>query len=127
MELAGDERFDEVDFVLGDWAHYLRSSVNAEDIKALVAVMKPACMVRPKVKNATVIRPDASGNALVAFYKMLADDLPWEYDIYHSFDDAYAWFGIPTPDYHKNITLSSKPLAAPSNTHAPVPETKGSQ
>ncbi len=120
MEIAGDERFDYVDFVLGDWAHYRRSSVSQEDVKALVAVMKPACLIRPKVKNATVIRPDRSGNALVAFYKMLADDLPWDYDIFHSFDEAYAWFGIPTPDYHKNVVLTTHPESKPvSVRHTP--------
>lgn len=98
LDMSGDERLDTTHYILGDWSHYERSYISEEDIKTLIAVMKSVCKICPHVKNATVIRPDRSGNALVAFYKMLADDLPWKIEIFHDFHAAFNWFELPIPD-----------------------------
>lgn len=98
LEMAGDERLDTTHYILGDWSEYDHSYVSQEDVKTLVALMKSTCQICPRVKNAVVIRPDRSGNALVAFYKMLADDFPWEIEIFHKFEDAYDWFELPIPE-----------------------------
>ncbi len=105
LDIAGDERFDYTHYILGDWSQYEHSHVHQEDVKTLIAIMKSICKICPNVKNAVVIRPDRSGNALVAFYKMLADDLPWDIEIFHSFEEAYQWFKLPLPE-----ELSSRPL-----------------
>ncbi len=105
LVIAGSEKLDSTRFILGDWSEYERSIVSQEDIKALIAVMKSICKICPHAKNATVIRPDKTGNALVAFYKMLADDLPWKIEIFHDFDSAFRWFGQPTPKYLKGKSL----------------------
>ena len=99
LEIAGDERFDYAHFVLGDWSRYSRTEISQEDVRTLIAIMKSVTQICPYVKNATVIRPDGTGNALVAFYKMLGDTLPWEIEIFHTFDEAFAWFGIPRPPH----------------------------
>ncbi len=108
LAMAGDERLDTTHYILGDWSRYKHSKVNQEDVKTLIAVMKNVTHICPYAKNAVVIRPDRSGNALVAFYKMLADDLPWNIEIFHSFDAAFDWFGIPIPERLKGIQLSGE-------------------
>ncbi len=97
LEISGDERFDYTHFVLGDWSQYRHANVSQENVRRLVAVMKAVCQITPNVKNATVIRPDNTGNALFALYKMLADELPWQIEIFHSLEEAYDWFGISVP------------------------------
>ncbi|VUD61663.1 hypothetical protein TDB9533_02863 [Thalassocella blandensis] len=97
LEIAGDARFDYAQYVLGDWSKYTKTEISQEDVRTLIAIMKSVTQICPNVKNATVIRPDETGNALVAFYKMLGDVLPWQIEIYHTFDDAFAWFGIERP------------------------------
>lgn len=94
LSLAGEERFDSTRFVLGDWLHFEKAYVNDTDVKTLIAMMRTICQICPRVKNATVIRPDESGNALMAFYKMLADDLPWEIEIFPDLESAYSWLDM---------------------------------
>ncbi len=113
LAMAGDERLDTTHFILGDWSRYKHSKVDEEDVKTLIAVMKSVTHICPYAKNAVVIRPDRSGNALVAFYKMLADDLPWHIEIFHNFEEAFQWFGIPIPQKLKGIQLTGLPLAPP--------------
>jgi len=103
LDIAGDERFDFTRFVLGDWSSYRYTTIVEDDVRTLVAIMKSVCQICPHAKNATVIRPDSTGNALVAFYKMLADDLDWDIEIFHSFEEAYTWFGVDIPA-HKNFS-----------------------
>lgn len=111
LVIAGSEKMDYTRFILGDWSEYERSNVSQEDVKALIAVMKSVCKICPLARNAVVIRPDKTGNALVAFYKMLADDLPWKIEIFHDFDSAFAWLGMPIPKYLEGRSLV--------NTHGP--------
>ncbi len=99
LDNAGDARFDYVHYVLGDWSTYIRTEIDQEDVRTLIAMMKNITQICPGVLNATVIRPDKTGNAMVAFYKMLADELPWTIEIFHSFEDAFAWFDIPCPQH----------------------------
>lgn len=99
LEIAGDEKFDYAHYVLGDWSKYTRTEISQEDVRTLIAIMKNVTKICPRVKNATVIRPDETGNALVAFYKMLGDTLPWQIEIFHTFDEAFQWFGIPRPEH----------------------------
>lgn len=94
MAIAGEELFDSTHFVVGDWLEYENAYVSDNHVKTLVAMMKTICQICPNVRNATVIRPDHTGNALMAFYKMLAEDLPWEIEIFHTMDEAYDWLGV---------------------------------
>ena len=118
LDNAGDERFDDTHFVLGDWTQYRYTKIDQDDVKALVAIMKSVCRITPNAKNATVIRPDSTGNALAAFYKMIGDELPWEIEIFHSYEDAFNWFGIAMPDdinLHRPTEIIQRPIIP---THA---------
>ncbi len=92
LEISGDARLDNTHFVLGDWSSLTRSALDQDDIKTLVAILKSVTKITPHTKNATVVRPDDTGNAMAAFYKMLTEDLSWQVEIFHSYEDAYQWF-----------------------------------
>lgn len=100
LDSAGDARFDYIKYILGDWGDYKRTVIDQEDVRTLIAVLKSVSQICPLVKNATVIRPDETGNALVAFYKMLGDNLPWRIEIFHNYQDAFQWFGVPLPAHY---------------------------
>lgn len=102
LENAGDSRFDYIHHVVGDWVDYIKTEIDQDDVVALTTMMKTVTQICPNVKNATVIRPDKTGNALVAFYKILCRDISWEIGIFHTFDDAFKWFDIPMPDHLKD-------------------------
>lgn len=95
LEISGDVRFDSTRYVLSDWTHSERAEVAADHVIELVAVLKNISKICPNAKNACVIRPDKHGNALMAFYKMLADDLSWGVQIFKDYDRAFDWFGLP--------------------------------
>lgn len=94
LDIASDPRFDHTHFIVADWSDYRRTNISIKDIKTLVAVMKSICKGCPFVKNATVIRRDGTGNALVALYKMLIDETSWEVEIFHECEQAFDWFGV---------------------------------
>lgn len=92
LAISGDSRLDYTHFVMGDWTRLKRSELDQDDVKTLIAILRSVCQITPHAKNATVVKPDASGNAMAAFYKMLADDLPWKFEIFHTYEKAYQWF-----------------------------------
>lgn len=95
LEISGDFRFDSTRYVLCDWTRAERTEVSADDVLQLIAVMKSVCKICPTAKNACVIKPDRDGNPLMAFYKMLADELSWSVDIFKEYEEAFNWFGFP--------------------------------
>ena len=94
LDIASDPRFDRTHFIVADWSEYRRTNISIKDIKTLVAVMKSICKGCPFVKNATVIRRDGTGNALVALYKMLIEETSWQVEIFHECEEAFDWFGM---------------------------------
>ena len=88
-------------YLLSDWTHVERTVVGADHVLELVAVLKSISKISPNAKNACVINPDKDGNALMAFYKMLADDLTWDVQIFNDYNSAFNWFDLP---------LSQRPL-----------------
>ncbi|WP_339065966.1 hypothetical protein [Teredinibacter turnerae] len=91
LQKSGDIRFDQVKFIIGDWSGATNIQISPEDIKALVACLRPISVICPNAKSASIVNPDSTGNALVAWYKFLADDLSWEVEIFHNHQAAMAW------------------------------------
>ncbi len=106
LDIASDPRFDHTHFIVADWSDYRRTNIRIKDIKTLVAVMKSICKGCPFVKNATVIRRDGTGNALVALYKMLIDDTSWEVEIFHECKQAFDWFGLTSDETQTNKEIN---------------------
>ena len=91
LRKSGDMRFDNVRYILSDWTEVGRVQASTEDIKALVACLRPISQICPDAKSASIVKPDPQGNALVAWYKYLADDLSWQVEIFASIEDATVW------------------------------------
>lgn len=97
LKKSGDPRLDDVLFIIGDWTQSTLSFISAEEVKELVAYLSAISKTCPKAKNATIVKRDNNGNALAAWYKLLADKLPWETEIFHTLDAAEAWIGTSIP------------------------------
>gem|GEM_PF-815437 len=91
LEKSGDERFDRVKYILQDWTQVEDVYVSRQNVRELVACLRPISRICPKAKNASIVNPDDTGSALMAWYKYLADDLTWEVDIFTSHAEAEAW------------------------------------
>lgn len=91
LKKSGDDRFDDIRFIIADWTEIHHVDISTEDVKALVACLRSISKINPLAMNATVINKDETGNALAAWYKFLADDLSWKIGIFDNMDDARAW------------------------------------
>lgn len=104
LKKSGDMRLDCALFILADWSRVEQVQVTPEDVRQLVACLRPISRICPNARNASIVNPDRSGNALIAWYKFLADDLSWKVDIFHSHQQAIDW----CPDYKE--FLHANPL-----------------
>lgn len=91
LKKSGDDRFDDLQFIIADWTHIHEVDITPEDVKTLVACLRSISKINPHAMNATAIKQDETGNALVAWYKFLADDLSWKIGIFHTVEEARAW------------------------------------
>lgn len=94
LHKSGDMRFDNVKFILSDWTRASKVRVTPEDVRTLVACLKPISRICPQARMGSIVNPDPTGNALVAWYKFLADDLSWDIEIFTSHEDAEAWCSL---------------------------------
>ncbi|SMF54865.1 hypothetical protein SAMN02745866_03507 [Alteromonadaceae bacterium Bs31] len=91
LHKSGDIRFDSVRYILSDWTQSTIVTISPEEIKALVSCLRPISKICPNAKMASIVNPDPTGNALVAWYTFLADDLSWDVDIFTSVEEAENW------------------------------------
>ncbi|TVZ40808.1 hypothetical protein P886_0139 [Alteromonadaceae bacterium 2753L.S.0a.02] len=91
LKKSGDIRFDQVKFILADWSRVDTVQITPQEVKALVACLRPISLICPYARSASIVNPDPTGNALIAWYKFLADDLTWEVEIFNSQDSAVEW------------------------------------
>lgn len=91
LHKSGDMRFDNVRYVLSDWTKANKVRVSTDEIKALVACLRPISKICPHAKMGSIVNPDPTGNALAAWYKFLADDLTWQIEIFTSVEQAEDW------------------------------------
>ena len=92
---SGDARLDNIQFIVGDWRDTRAISLTPDDVEALVACLSPISRICPEAKACTIVKPDSTGNALAAYYRMLCDELSWDVEVVHSMEEAYEWFGLP--------------------------------
>jgi hypothetical protein len=91
LKASGDRRFDQLRYVLCDWAHSERSEISLSDVEKLVACIQAMAQTNPHVVNAVVLPRGETGQALVAFYVALTEDLPWRTEYFHDEADARNW------------------------------------
>lgn len=100
LKKSGDMRFDNVKYLLSDWTKIINVRVTPQDVKQLVACLRPISRICPNAKTASIVKPNPSGNALIAWYKFLADDLTWDVAILSSIEEAKNW----CPLYRKYLS-----------------------
>ena len=91
---SGDERFENLRFVIGDWSSVERTQISAEDVRELIACLTVMTRLCPKAHNASIVKRNESGLALAAWYKHLAENLSWKVDIYHTPAEAFSHYGL---------------------------------
>ncbi len=97
LAASGDERFDNIRLIIGDWSEVKKTLIEAEHVKELVACLGAVSRICPDAVNASIVRRNETGLALAAWYRHLATVLPWEIDIFHSAEEAGAFYGISAP------------------------------
>jgi hypothetical protein len=102
LQKSGDSRFDSIDYLIGDWSQVDRTEISAEHVKELIACLNAISRICPKARNASIVKRNDTGLALVAWYRHLGSELPWTIDIFHAIDEAF-------DNYNLNINMLELP------------------
>lgn len=92
LQKSGDARFDDIRLILSDWRPVTRVDISTDDIKQLVACLRSISQLCPNAKNACVVNRTEVDVAMTAWWKFLADDLSWDVEIFHTMEEARAWY-----------------------------------
>ncbi|WP_096085615.1 hypothetical protein [Agaribacterium haliotis] len=95
---SGDERFENIKYVIGDWSQVERTEISTEHVRELMACLKVMARLCPDARNASIVKRNESGLSLAAWYKHLADGLSWDVRIFHDPRECFSEFGL---DFHK--------------------------
>lgn len=94
LDKSGDERLDNIAYIVGDWTGVERTDISAQDVKELIAFLNAVARCCPNAKNASIVNRNDTGLALVAWYRHLGETLPWQLDIFHDTQDAFRFYGL---------------------------------
>lgn len=86
---SGDSRFDQLQFIIGDWSQVTKTEISTLDVQELVACLVPMSAVCPRAKNASIVKRNETGLGLAAWYRHLGEKVSWEMDIFHSPEEAF--------------------------------------
>jgi len=92
LQKCGDARFDDIRLILSDWRPATHVDISTDDIKQLVACLRSISQLCPNAKNACVVNRTEVDVAMTAWWKFLADDLSWDVEIFHTMEEARAWY-----------------------------------
>lgn len=93
LEVGGDERFDDLRFIISDWSECVEPSVAIEDVETLAAFISAMARTNPRIVNLNVMREDFDNQAFVNLYMFLTDEVPWQVLAFRSLDEAKTWLG----------------------------------
>lgn len=91
LEVGGDERFDDLRFIISDWSECVESSVGIADVEKLAAFISAMARTNPRIVNLNVMREDFNNQAFVNLYMFLTDEVPWQVLAFRSLDEAQTW------------------------------------
>jgi len=91
LSKSGDDRFDQVKYIISDWSEAQEVKIGTQDVELLVACLRPISAIIPNAKNASLVNRDTTGNAVLAWYKFLTEDLSWDVEIFHQRQELMAW------------------------------------
>lgn len=109
LEVSGDSRLDSIHFIVSDWRYSRTPNITPHDIKQLIACLKAVSRICPLAKHASILKPDKAGNPLAAWYKLMAENLPWQIDLFHTPEQAFKWFEFASPPPSSNFTPTTQP------------------
>lgn len=93
LEVGGDERFDDLRFIISDWSECVEPRVDIADVERLAAFISAMARTNPRIVNLNVMREDFNNQAFVNLYMFLTDELPWQVLAFRSLDEAKEWLG----------------------------------
>lgn len=93
LDIGGDERFDELRFIISDWSECVEPSVDIADVERLAAFISAMARTNSRVVNLNVMREDFENQAFVNLYMFLTDEVPWQVLAFRSLAEAEAWLG----------------------------------
>jgi len=94
LKKSGDERFDHIRYIFGDWSQVKHSEISAGEVQELIACLSAISRICPQAVSASIVRHNEQGTALTAWYRHLGEILPWKIDIYHDVGKAFAAYNL---------------------------------
>lgn len=91
LEIGGDPRFDQLRAIIADATGIQHNIATDTDMEKMAAVSSALAKSNPNIRNAIIMSPDESAQALVSFYQFLAGTIEWEIEIFHSEQEARDW------------------------------------
>lgn len=88
LKISGDQRFDDLCYLLSGWSSVEETNISADDVIKLVAYVSSMARTNDRVTNAPVMSKDDAGQARVSFYQFLSRDLPWKKKRFYDAQDA---------------------------------------
>ncbi len=90
LEFIGDERSDDLRYVIADFLDVEKSSIGAADISKISIFDKPAERNIQRLKIAFVVRGETQ-QALARLYQHESADNSWECEVFDSVEEARKW------------------------------------
>ena len=94
LRQSGDERFDSLRFIIGDWSQVKKTEISPDDVRELIACLIPMSRLCPNAKNASIVKRNETGVGLAAWYRHLGAQLSWQIDIFHSPEEAFEFYQL---------------------------------
>lgn len=94
LEVSGDQRFDDLSYIIGDWSQSTVSTITMDDVERLAAYISAISKSNPSIKNVSVMNRNESSQSLISIYSMFTEQTSWEMEAFHSMVEAREWLGV---------------------------------
>lgn len=91
LEVSGDPRFDQINYLIGDWSGSESSNITMEDVQKLASYIEAFSRSNSNILHPSVLPEGESRQAMVALYAMLTEDIPWTVTWFDTLEEARAW------------------------------------
>lgn len=78
LALSSDPRFDDLTYIIGDFSKSTGITAGSKDVETLAAYVKALSRTNPHISNPSILPNDDSGQALIALYVLITEDIPWK-------------------------------------------------
>ena len=89
-ELYGDERFDQLEYILSDYTFADSVQILEKDIKQVAYLDGAAAMSNPNCKVA-IVAPTKIMKPLADYYAELSKNSPWDARVFETVEQAKEW------------------------------------